>query len=69
MSRITNAKEARAAIGKTVYWDDAGSRYIFLRSGKVTGYQGREIIIDGDYKWMHSLANLRTDKGKEWEKT
>lgn len=59
MSRITNVKEARAAIGKRVWWDDHGSRYVFLRSGMVTGAQGRNIEIDGAWHWRADLKSLR----------
>lgn len=57
--RIKTAKEARAMIGKQVWWDDISARYVFLRTGIVTGQYGRNIEIDHSYYWMADLAHLR----------
>lgn len=60
--RITSAQQARSFIGKTVYWDDVGSRYIFLRQGVLEGVNGRTLLIDGDYKERGRLTKLRSTK-------
>lgn len=59
---ILNTAHAKAAIGKTVYWDDDSVRYRFLRSGVLqeVGKGGKNILIDGDWKWRPYLKNLRT---------
>ena len=64
--RITNVKEARAAIGQRVWWDDVGKRYIFVRSGTLTGVKDKNVEIDGDWKWRPNLTNLRTTELDEW---
>lgn len=64
MSLIKTAAQARALIGKQVWWDDHSSRYVFLRTGIVTGVAGRNIEIDDSYRWMPNLTALRdTEKG------
>lgn len=64
MSQITNVKEARAAIGTKVYWDDHGSRYVFLRAGIMEEVGGRNVCIDGNWHYRADLRSLRTtEKG------
>lgn len=65
--KITNIKEARACIGKMVYWEDHGQRYVFLRCGVLQGVQGKNLKIDDDWKWRTDLTNLSSDKPKEME--
>jgi hypothetical protein len=64
MSKITNVKESRAAIGKRVYWNDKPSaRYEgFEREGTLTEVSGKNLLIGGDWKWRTNLFNLRTTK-------
>jgi hypothetical protein len=57
--KITNAKEARERIGKRVEWDDGGSVYTFFRSGILQDVSGRNLLIDGDWKWRSDLKCLR----------
>lgn len=59
MGRITNAKEARAAIGKIVEWEEHSSRYIVYRCGIVDEVSGRNICIEGSWQWMADLKNLK----------
>lgn len=59
MGRITNAKEARAAIGKVVAWEEHSSRYIFERVGVIEDVKGRNLCIEGDWRWMADLKNLK----------
>ena len=66
---IRRASDAKPFIGKTLYWDDVGSRYIFLRQGQLEGTFRQSLIIDGDYKLVKSLKCLRTfEMGGEWER-
>jgi hypothetical protein len=58
--KITNIKEARAAIGSRVYWDDISIRYKILRSGILQEVEGKNMQIDGDWKWRTYLTNFRT---------
>lgn len=51
--------DARACIGKKVYWDDPSSRYVMLRQGFLTEVKGKNLLIDGDWKWRTHLRNLR----------
>jgi hypothetical protein len=64
---ISDAKTARMNIGRRVYWDDRGQRYVFLRQGKLEAVTGREIVIDGDYKTLRYLKGLRNfEKGGDF---
>jgi esterase/lipase len=58
--KIQKASEARLNIGKRVWWDDVSNRYSFLRSGIIDEVSGRNINIDGDWRWMPHMTNLRT---------
>ena len=57
---ISSAKQARAHIGKRVWWDDHSSRYVFLRSGILNSAEGRRVEIDGNWLSRSSLRALRT---------
>ena len=59
---IKNVKDARNNIGKKVYWNDVGSRYIFLRSGIIEEVSGKNILIDGNWLWRSNLKCLRNFK-------
>jgi hypothetical protein len=63
--RINNAADAKKAIGTILYWDDIGARYIMLRFGKLNAVDGKNLDIDGDWKWRPHLRNLRTTKEDE----
>ena len=66
---IKNAAEVRQCIGQKVYWDDVGSRYIFLRSGILDGYEKRNVFINGDYKIFSSYPGLRNfEMGGAWKR-
>jgi hypothetical protein len=56
---ITNAKEARAAIGKRVYWDEISPRYKMPRTGILSDVAGKNLLINNDWKWRPNLTNLR----------
>ena len=53
------AAEARTLIGKRVAWDEISPRYHFERSGILEEVDGRNVKIDGDYKWLPYLTNFR----------
>ena len=64
---IKTASVARNHVGEKVYWDDVSARYIFLRSGILTGVFGRQVEVDGDYKPMKDMTNLRNfEMGGAW---
>ena len=59
--RITNAAQARNAIGKTVYWDDISAKYHFIRSDTLTGVYGCSLEFGpGNWKERRDLKGLRT---------
>lgn len=62
MGLIHTAKDARLALGQVVYWDERGSRRYkgAVRSGVLTEVLGRNLCINGDWKWRTDLTNLRT---------
>ena len=53
---IRTAKEARAAIGKQVAWDDP--YLIRLSKGMLEDAEGKNLLIDGDWKWRSRLSGL-----------
>jgi hypothetical protein len=57
---ITTAKELRKLIGSMVYWEDRGSRYDVQRCGIVEDVSGKNVLIDGDWKWRPDLRMLST---------
>lgn len=64
---ITDVATARRAIGHTVYWDDPGTRYVFLRKGSLEDVAGKNLKIDGDWKFRPDLQQLRTmQKGDKY---
>ena len=66
MSYIVSAKDARKAIGLCVWWEDRNSDryYGATRSGTVEDVAGKNIMINGDWKWRPYLNNLRTTEEK-----
>jgi len=62
MSFIKNAKEAKTVIGQIVFWDEPDSPRFFGRefSGKLIDIAGKNLLINGDWKWRPNLKNLRT---------
>jgi len=68
-SMITSVGDARACKGQRVYWDDVGTRYIFLRDGILEDAEGANVLIDGDWKHRSSLKNLRNfEMGGAWKR-
>ena len=65
--RDATAKDLRALIGKTLYWDDISPRYIFLHNGVLTGVEGKRIDFDDAQNWRlrTRYVNLRTTKELE----
>ncbi|WP_439125966.1 MAG: hypothetical protein ACNJA3_29090 (plasmid) [Pseudomonas rhizophila] len=59
MTLIQSAKQARAAIGKQVWWDDHSTRYVMLRTGIVDEVDGGNICIEGNWLWRNDLKSLR----------
>lgn len=62
------AAEARKLIGKQVEWDDILDAFrmtgTVVRSGYCTDVRGKNIMIDGDWKWLPKLLNLRERQPK-----
>lgn len=58
--KITKSSQAKEEIGNRVWWDDIDSRWNFTRSGFIEDVKGKNILIDGDWKWLPKLRNLRT---------
>jgi len=64
MSLIKTAAQARAAIGKQVWWDEHSNRYVMLRTGTITEVYGRQLAIDDNWTTLANLRDLRdTAKG------
>ena len=61
---IKTAKQAKLCIGQTVYWDDR-ARCIVNR-GRLEDVKGKNLLIDGDYKWMPQLIGLRDFEGRHF---
>lgn len=51
--------EARKLIGKKVIWDQPNSSLTPTRTGIVEEVRSKNIMIDGDWKWLPDLVNLR----------
>lgn len=67
-----NTPECRKLIGKEVCWDvtlDVNRGTYKTRYGTVDEVKGKNIMIDGDWKWLPKMTNLRL-KGtpSPWEK-
>lgn len=62
MSRITSVKEARAAIGKQVWWEESGGHYTVTRTGYLEEVEGRNVMIEGNWLWRADLIMLRDTK-------
>lgn len=67
MPAIKNIGDARAAIGQMVYWNERGSaRYHGAeRCGTLTEVSGKNLLINGEWKWRTDLLNLRTTKERD----
>lgn len=59
------AKEARKFIGKFVEWDEPNRVSILMRRGWVKSVQGRNVEIDGDWKWLPDIEEFRIIEVKE----
>lgn len=63
-------KDLREHIGKMVYWDSVCSRYVRLMQGTITAVTGKNVEIDGDWKYRPNLLGLRNfANGGTWGKT
>lgn len=54
--------EAKKLIGKRVMWKehyDAARGTYFERTGIIDDVHGRNILIDGDWKWLPELHGLK----------
>lgn len=54
--------EARAFIGKRVEWEEAHDYHrgtYLLRTGILEEVHARNLVIDGEYRWLPSLTNFR----------
>ncbi len=62
MARIQTIKQANDHIGKTLYWDDHGSKMTIVRFGVLSSIYRRQICFDGseDYKSINDFSGLRT---------
>lgn len=59
---IINAKVLRANIGKKIEWEEAHDRHrgtCLVRTGTIEDIQGKNLLVDGDYKWYPNLVNLK----------
>lgn len=64
---IKTEKDAMACIGSRVYWDDVSSRYVMLRSGILESVNGKNLVIDGNDKYLSNLPGLRNfEHGGRW---
>jgi len=61
--QIKNKADVMKCMGKQVYWDDIGSRWIFLRTGILEEYTRRQVCIDGNWYMMNRLSGLRNYSG------
>ena len=61
---ICNAKDAKAALGKRVYWDDISVRYHFIREGILREVQGKNLLIDDSWRYRPELPGLRDFKNE-----
>lgn len=53
------AAEARALIGKGVVECDVDSGIWPIRCGEVEEVKGKNILINGEWRWLPDLKNLR----------
>lgn len=67
---IKTVADARKCIGQKLYWDDVGSRYIFLRNGILEEvFRGNVRLDCGDYKRIKDLPGLRNfPMGGAWKR-
>ena len=55
--------EAKKLIGKRIMWRECfGYRGDIIRSGVLEEVQGRNVVIDGDWKWLPDLTGAEEDK-------
>lgn len=52
-------KEAKQFIGKVVEWDVENRVSIITRRGTVEEIKGKNICIDGDWKWLPDIKDIR----------
>lgn len=69
--RIKSAADAKKAIGKCVHWVERskprglGLQWETSHSGVLTESRGKNLLINGDWKWRLDLTELEYDDGKE----
>lgn len=59
--RWTSA-ELRTLVGKKITWEETICRYrgtFRTRSGAVLEVRGKNINVDGDWKWFPSMENMK----------
>ena len=60
---IKTSKDAKLCVGQMVYWDEHGRGTIILRCGVLDRVdKGKNIVLDGVYKWRPDLLHLRNFK-------
>jgi hypothetical protein len=55
-------KEAKKLIGLRVKWDvcvDPKRGYYRQETGRIESVKGRNVQIDGDWKWLPDMINLK----------
>jgi hypothetical protein len=56
------AKEMRQLIGKLIEWEGRrppGYPYVDKYSGWVEDVQGKNVLINGDWKWLPHMFNVK----------
>jgi hypothetical protein len=53
------AKEARTFIGKGVEWDEPTRISLIPRRGYVEDVKGKNVLINGDWKWLPDIKEFR----------
>lgn len=67
---VRTTAQARAHMGRRLYWDEVSSRYVFLRSGVVTDVTNGWVEFDGsqDPKRIRGIPGLRNyELGGAWK--
>jgi hypothetical protein len=57
---VSTMKQRRALIGKRIEWNTGG--FVMKRSGTVTAVEGKNMLIDGDWKWAPDMLNVRVSE-------
>ena len=57
---VSTMKQRRALIGKRIEWNSGG--FIMKRAGTVTAVEGKNMLVDGDWKWAPDMINVRVSE-------